>query len=100
MLERSSLGPSDVFDLRVFGEDDMSGAYRVSDDGTIDFPLVGKLVVEGETASSLSTKLSVQLGKYLKQPSVSVFIKEYNSKKVFVPRASEAALAPSRTSAA
>ena len=77
-------GPGDVFELRVFGEEDLSGAYRVSDDGTIDFPLIGKTSVEGETGSSLSTLLSTKLAKYLRQPSVSVFLKEYNSKKVFV----------------
>lgn len=78
------LGPGDVFELRVFGEDDLSGAYRISDDGTIDFPLIGKTSVEGETASTLSTLLSTKLAKYLRQPNVSVFVKEYNSKKVFV----------------
>ncbi|MBC7793330.1 MAG: polysaccharide biosynthesis/export family protein [Clostridia bacterium] len=78
------LGVGDVFDVRVFGEDDMSGTYRISPDGTIDFPLIGKVAADGETAGSLSGILATSLAKYLKSPSVSVFVKEYNSKKVFV----------------
>lgn len=78
------LGPGDVFDVRVYGEDDMSGTYRVSPDGNIDFPLVGKVKADGETAGTLASVLATSLAKYLKSPSVSVYVKEYNSKKVFV----------------
>ncbi len=43
----ASLGPDDVFDIRVYGEEDLSGNYRVSQDGTIDFPLIGRTQVVG-----------------------------------------------------
>lgn len=36
----SDLGPGDVFEVRVYGEEDLSGEYRVSSDGAINFPLV------------------------------------------------------------
>ena len=62
----------------------MSGAYRVAGDGTIDFPLIGKTKVDGLTASTLSDELRLALSKYLNNPSVSVFLKEYNSRKIFV----------------
>ncbi len=82
--ENAVLGPGDVFEVRVFGEEGMSGAYRVAGDGTIDFPLVGKTMVDGLTASTLADELRQTLSKYLNNPSVSVFLKEYNSRKVFV----------------
>jgi len=81
---QAALGIGDVFDVRVFGEADLSGVYRVASDGTINFPLVGKMKADGVTASELGSELERALGKFLRQPNVSVFVKEYNSKKVFV----------------
>lgn len=80
----TALGPGDVFEVRVFGEPDLTGVYRVASDGSINFPLVGKLEIDRLTASEVSDKISEALGRYLRQPSVSVFVKEYNSKKVYV----------------
>ncbi len=79
------LGPGDVFEVRVFGEPDLSGAFRVGPDGTIDFPFCGRLEVLGETTSALATRLTTCLAKgYLRHPQVTVTAKEYNSKKVLV----------------
>ncbi|MEZ0314460.1 MAG: polysaccharide biosynthesis/export family protein [Myxococcota bacterium] len=83
-IENAVLGPGDVFEVRVFGEEGLSGAYRVASDGTIDFPLVGKTKVDGLTASTLSDLLRASLSRYVNNPSVSVFLKEYNSRKIFV----------------
>src|SRR5512137_1440165 len=41
------LGIDDVFEVRVFGEKDLSDFYRVAADGTIDFPFVGRISVVG-----------------------------------------------------
>jgi len=80
-----TLGPSDVFEVRVYGEEDLSGSYRVDVDGTIDFPLVGRLRVAGQVPSQVATLISDRLAKgYLKNPQVSVLVKEYNSKKITV----------------
>jgi polysaccharide export outer membrane protein len=83
-LPVTDLGPGDVFEVRVWGEEDLSGAYRVASDGSINFPLVGRVEVGGMTASRVSDVLSEGLRKYIKDPSVSVFVKEYQSKKVYV----------------
>lgn len=80
----SALGPGDVFEVRVYDEPDISGAYRVGSDGSINFPLIGRVEVEGLTANRASARLSERLSGYLKRPHVSIFIKQYNSKKVFV----------------
>jgi polysaccharide export outer membrane protein len=80
-----SLGPGDVFEVRVYGEKDLSGLYRVSGEGTIHFPLVGEVGVLNLSPSDVATKLQNELAKgYLVAPFVSVIIKEYNSKKVYV----------------
>lgn len=84
-IPAQTLGPNDVFEVRVVGEQELTGAYRVSSDGTIAFPFCGKVAVSGETATQVSQLLTTCLADgYLKNPQVTVFIKEANSKKVFV----------------
>ena len=81
----STLGAGDLLEVRVFEEPDLSGPYRVSPGGTIDFPLCGKVKVEGLNGSGTADLLTKCLGeKYLKRPQVSVLVREYNSKKIFV----------------
>lgn len=81
----TTLGVGDVVEVRVFEEADLSGPYRVAPGGTIDFPLCGKMQVAGKNTSGLSDLLTKCLGeKYLKHPQVTVLLREYNSKKIFV----------------
>lgn len=85
MVTASTMGPGDVFEVKVYDEKDLSGVYRVSSTGTINFPLVGKLRVEGLTSSSLADLIQKKLAeRYLRNPQVSILVKEYNSKKVSV----------------
>ncbi len=81
----STLGVNDVFEVRVFEEQELSGVFRVGPDGTVSYPLCGTVKVGGLDAPAVSARLTDCLREgYLKSPQVSVFIKEYNSKKVFV----------------
>lgn len=84
-LPATTLGVGDVFEVRVYQEKELSGTYRVGSDGFFDFPLIGRVKAEGETPSSLSQHITERLAsEYLRDPQVSVFVKEFNSKKVFV----------------
>ncbi len=81
----SALGPGDVFEARVYGEPELSGVYRVGPQGDIVFPLCRKVEVGGLSANATAEKLRACLAEgYIRNPQVSVLIKEYNSKKVFV----------------
>lgn len=81
----ASLDSADMIEVRVFQEPDLSGAFRISTDGTIDYPLCGKVKLAGQTSSQTADILTGCLGhRYIKHPQVSVLIREYNSKKVFV----------------
>ncbi|MBN2527276.1 MAG: polysaccharide biosynthesis/export family protein [Deltaproteobacteria bacterium] len=85
-VEDTTLGPGDVFDVRVFGEKELSSSYRVASDGTIDFPLIGSIVVGGLTPAETKKRIETELvaGDFLKRPQVSILVKEYTSKKVSV----------------
>ncbi len=79
------IGARDLLDISVFGLNDLNRTVRVSEDGKITLPLVGEIEVEGLTKTELERKLSQLLEeKYLQNPQVTVFIKEYQSRKVSV----------------
>jgi polysaccharide export outer membrane protein len=81
----TSVGPADVFTIDVFGEKELSGKFRVSAQGTIDYPLVGSVKVAGLTPPEIAKVLRDRLAKgFLKEPYVSVFVDTYNSKKISV----------------
>lgn len=80
----STMGPGDLVEVRVFQEPDHSGVWRVSPEGTIDYPLCGKVELAGRTSSTAADALRECLARYLRRPQVSVLIREYNSKKIFV----------------
>ena len=46
----STLGPGDPFGGLVYGEGDLSGKYRIAEDGTINFPFVGSDPGRGQAA--------------------------------------------------
>ena len=81
---RRTLGPGDLVDVRVYQEPDHSGVWAVSPEGTIDYPLCGKIHLAGLTSGTAADALRECLTRYLRHPDVSVAIREYNSKKVFV----------------
>src|SRR5437667_3550260 len=45
----SKIGPKDLVLVRVFQEDDLESTLRVAEDGTVTFPLVGRIGVGGRT---------------------------------------------------
>jgi len=79
-----SLGPADVFEVRVYGEPELTSTYRVSPEGSIDFPLIGRVAVKGMAPAQVADEIRGRLSSYVKHPQVSVFVKEINSKKVTV----------------
>ncbi len=79
------LGIDDVFEVRVFAEPDLSGPYRVAADGTVDYPFVGRISVVGLRSGEVQEAIAAKLRDgYLKNPQVSVMVKEWNSRKVSV----------------
>ncbi len=85
LMQSATLGPGDVVEIRVYKEKELSGLYRVGRAGRFDFPLIGQVTASGETPSDLVTQITTRLKDgYLRDPQVSVFVKEFNSKKVFV----------------
>jgi polysaccharide export outer membrane protein len=86
------VGPGDLLELKVFQVDELSQTVRVSEDGSITLPLLGRIVVEGLTQEGVGQKLTGLLqAKYVKNPQVTIFIKEYKNQQVAVIGAVEKA---------
>jgi protein involved in polysaccharide export with SLBB domain len=84
-VPQDRVGIDDTFDVRVYGETDLSGMFRVATDGTVDYPLAGRLQVAGLRTGEIQELLVNKLkDKYLKEPQVIVTIKDRNSQKISV----------------
>jgi protein involved in polysaccharide export with SLBB domain len=81
----TTLGVGDTFEVRVFGEPDLSGTYRVGAEGSITFPLGGVIQVEGLNPEAAADRIAQRLKEgILRNPQVTVLVKEQTSKKVHV----------------
>lgn len=79
------IGPEDLLEISVFEEEKLNKTVRVSSQGNIHLPLLGILRVKGLTAIELEREIRDLLAeKYIQNPNVTVFIKEYRSQRISV----------------
>lgn len=78
-MSQYRMGSGDVLSIRVLGEDDLKREkVKLSDAGTVSFPIIGEIRVLGKRVSELESLIANGLrGKYLLNPVVSVTIEEY-----------------------
>jgi len=84
-----TLGPGDVLEIEVPLEQLEHREVRVSPRDTITLPLAGVVQVKGMTEQSLTDSLRRRLSKYMYDPPVSLFVKQYGSRQVAVMGAIE-----------
>jgi polysaccharide export outer membrane protein len=79
------IGPFDVLEIQVFKVPELSKTVQVSEAGTINYPLIGEVAAAGRSARQVEQSLTQALGAdYLRDPQVSVYVREYNSQRVTV----------------
>ena len=80
-LSSYKLGAGDLITVRVLGEDDLKREkVRLSDAGTISFPILGEIRVKGLTVGALEDLITKGLkGRYLLDPQVTVMLEEYRN---------------------
>jgi polysaccharide biosynthesis/export protein VpsN len=80
-LSSYKLGSGDMISIRVMGEDDLKREkIRLSDAGTLSFPILGEIRVRGMTVGALEDFITNGLkGRYLLDPKVTVSIEEYRN---------------------
>ena len=79
------VGPGDVLEILVYGNEDLSRIPTVQTNGAIVMPLVGDVQVAGLTVAEVQLKITSLLAKdYLVKPQVEVKVREYRSQFVSV----------------
>jgi polysaccharide export outer membrane protein len=79
------VGPGDVLEIAVYGNDDLSRIPTVQTNGAVTLPLLGDVQVAGLTVAEIQRKITSLLAKdYLVNPQVEVKVREYQSQFVSV----------------
>ena len=85
VVDEYQIGPRDLLEIKVFELPEFDQTVRVSEDGSITLPLLQKVYAKGLTKDQLEKKIADLLEpKYIKNAQVSIFIKEYQSQRVFI----------------
>ena len=80
------LGAGDVLKITVYNNADLSLETKVSEAGTISYPLVGDVQIAGLTASAAEKKLAklLETGGFVKKPQINILVTLYQSKMISV----------------
>ena len=79
------IGANDRLRITIWNQENISGEYVVSADGSFTFPLIGRVVAAGLTLTKFESELKRMLGAgYFKNPQVTAAVVEYRSKRVYV----------------
>ena len=83
---RETLGAGDTIRVTVFQNPDLTTEARISERGTIVFPLIGEIALGGQTPQGAGARIAAQLkqGNFMKDPQVSVSVLQVRSRQVSV----------------
>lgn len=89
-LDAYRIGPMDKLDVNVFQVKDLTGTVDVDAAGNISLPLIGSVQASGRTSLEVAHEIEERLrAGYIKDPQVTVTLKEAVSQKVTVEGAVE-----------
>lgn len=76
--------PGDLINISVWGEDQLNSDVRVLPDGSISFPLAGRVNVKGKTTTQVERSLAARLKKYIPEAQVSVIVSSPDGNRIYV----------------
>jgi polysaccharide export outer membrane protein len=71
-----SIGPGDVLEVQVYGDEKLSTKGKVLGDGTLAMPLLGSVGVAGKSPEQVARSIESALQRYVQAPSVTVMLQE------------------------
>src|SRR5207237_3853094 len=90
-----TIGIDDVLHVIVWDNKELEQDVVVRPDGKISYPLAGEIYVQGMTVPQLTETLKERLSASVKNPNVSVMVKEIRSFRVyFVGKVAKAGVYP------
>lgn len=78
------IGEGDGLDIAVWGVKDLTFSVKVRPDGKITIPGLGDVAVSGSTPAELQVSLSERLKVLVKNPIVTVTVREITNSKVYI----------------
>jgi polysaccharide biosynthesis/export protein len=78
------IGPDDVLTVIFWREKELSGDVSVRPDGRISLPLLNDVNAAGLTPDELRLRLTEAANELLEEPTVTVVVKQINSRRVFI----------------
>jgi polysaccharide export outer membrane protein len=78
------IGPDDVLSVVFWRDKDMTADVVVRPDGKISLPLINDVQAGGLTPSELREAVDAVARRYVEDPSVTVVVKQINSRKLFI----------------
>ena len=76
--------PSDVLEISVYGENELTRKLVVRPDGKVSFPLVGDIKVAGHSTSEVKAMIDKKVSAYIPEASSTIIIDQLGSLKYFV----------------
>lgn len=83
-IREYKIGAKDLLEIKVVEVPELNLVVRVSEEGSITLPLVGRVELAGLTKEAAERKVASFLvaGNFVKNPQVTIFIREYQSNRV------------------
>jgi polysaccharide biosynthesis/export protein len=78
------IGPDDLITIKVWQDDKMSGDVVVRPDGKVTLALINDIQAAGLTPDQFRLAVMAAAGKFVQEPTVDVYIKQINSRKIFI----------------
>ena len=78
------IGPQDNLNIIVTDENDLTGKYRVDNDGTISMPYLQRVPLGGLSLQEAQDKLTAMLKAFYRNPQVRIEVDQFKSRSVLM----------------